>query len=70
MGSSNSRIEIQEKFVNEKIKFIKLNYPNEWNELIKTQGMKRIRGKIRSIYTNTLNDKSYFNHNNYKCFST
>ena len=70
MGINESRIEEQEKFVNEKIKFIKSNYPNEWDDLIKTQGMKRITGKIRSIYNNTLDDKNYFNHNNYKCFNT
>jgi hypothetical protein len=70
MGINESRIEEQEKFVNEKIKFIKSNYPNEWDDLIKTQGMKRITGKIRSIYNNTLDDKIYFNHTNYKCFNT
>jgi len=68
--SSNKRIEEQEKFVNKKIESIELNYPNEWNDLIKNQGIRRIKGKIRSMYYNQLDNKTYFNHTNYKCFST
>lgn len=69
MGYSHSKIEEQEKFVNNKIEFIKLNYPVDWNILIRTQGMKRIKGKIRSFFNNTLDEKHFFNHNNYKCFN-
>lgn len=70
MGSIKSKIEEQEEYLNNRIEYIKSNYPIEWDRLIKTQGMKRIRGKIRSEYNNKLNDKHYFNHSQYKCFST
>lgn len=66
--SSNKRIEEQEKFVNKKIESIELNYPNEWNDLIKNQGIRRIKGKIRALYNNNSNNNNYFNHEKYKCF--
>jgi len=67
MGSNNSKnVKLQEKYVNEKIEFIKLNYPVEWDKLVRTQGMKRIRGKLRTIFNDKPSIYTFFNHNEYK----